>query len=83
MASQDHQAGEPCTHSVTIERIGDLIVLDIPANDTHYELQLTVATAIRLSSALIRAATNDDNDSLADGMLNRALDAMESEEGQT
>ena len=62
---------------VTIERVGDTLVVVLPSGGQHYELTLSTDVAIRLGAALVRVAADTNRDSLSDVELDRAFDVME------
>lgn len=80
MTDQSSQPqGSPC--SSTVERIGDTVVLVVPAGGHHYEITMSRTYAVRLGAAIVRVATNDDTDSLSDVQLDSILDTFD--EGTT
>lgn len=63
--------------ALTVERVGSLVVVNLPHEGQHYEIQLSVSMALRFGTALLKVAGNPDFDSLSDDQLDKTLDALE------
>lgn len=70
------QPEQPC--QATVERIGDLVVLDVPdGKGHHYEIAMSCTYALRLASAIVRVATDGEVDSLADTQIAKLIETQE------